>query len=100
MIQEERKGLDQNAGQGAPVMNRSKSSDQLSIGLEGDTNELKLKSESTQHKKFQMSAKMLTLGAGGDNQSHVIRPRTASNFNRTSQFLTKVKEGLDTITEK
>ena len=47
-----------------------------------------------------MSNQVLVLGAGGDNQSHVSRPKTASSMNRTSQFLAKVQKGLDTITEK
>lgn len=52
---------------GTPVMNRSKSSEQLSIGKEGHTNETNFQSEMPQSRRFQMSNQLLVLGAGGDN---------------------------------
>lgn len=41
----------------------------------------------------------LVLGAGGDNQSHVIRPRTA-NIKQLKNKLQRVSSGLETITER
>ena len=42
---------------------------------------------------------VLVLGTGGDNQSHVIRPRTA-NIQKLKSRLHRVSSGLETITEK
>ena len=72
-------------------INRS-SSEYASIEKEGRPNDIRSTS--------QFSRKVLTLGTGGDNQSHVIRPHTASYINRNNQVLAKARRGLDTITEK
>ena len=46
-------------------------------------------------------AQVLTLGAGGDNQSHVTRPQTAKPANLPSQgTLKRIDSHLETITEK
>ena len=46
-------------------------------------------------------AQVLTLGAGGDNQSHVTRPKTAKpGPNSVSNTLKRVNSQLETITEK
>ena len=47
------------------------------------------------------AAKVLTLAAGGDNQSHVTRPRTANvqNIKKQNNLLKRVNSQLETITE-
>jgi len=46
-------------------------------------------------------AQVLTLGAGGDNQAHVTRPRTAKpGAVNVSNTLKRVNSQLETITEK
>ena len=46
-------------------------------------------------------AQVLTLGAGGDNQAHVTRPRTAKpGAVSVSNTLKRVNSQLETITEK
>ena len=46
-------------------------------------------------------AQVLTLGAGGDNQSHVTRPRTAKvGTANVSNTLKRVNSQLETITEQ
>lgn len=44
-------------------------------------------------------AQVLTLGAGGDNQAHVARPKTASQVNKAKQNLHRINSQLDPIKE-
>ena len=48
------------------------------------------------------AAQVLTLAAGGDNQSHVSRPKTANlgKVKTANNFLKRVNSQLETITEK
>ena len=77
--------------------NELSSSDNLKINAEGPIEKV--------HQEFpyggnKMAEKILTLGAGFDNQNHVTRPRTAQIFKQTSNTLKRVTSQLETITEK
>jgi hypothetical protein len=57
-------------------------------------------SQETPEQSSQKMLKVLKFGAGGDDQSHVTRPKTAVDNSKATRTLNRVNSELETITEK